>query len=92
MPGRYVSLGALGLLRGRKATSYPSPEIKRMLEAAGAEVVWGSFVREGNVATAAQCLAGQQLVGWVVESLAGAEQREKVLRSAAPLDAIEVSL
>jgi hypothetical protein len=44
------------------------------------------------VATAAQCLSGQHLVGWVVESLAGAEQKEKVLRSAAPLDAVEVSL
>jgi transcriptional regulator GlxA family with amidase domain len=85
-------LGALGLLKGRKATSYPSAEIKRMLEEAGAEVVWDSFVREGNVATAAQCLAGQQLVGWVVENLAGVEQREKVLRSAAALDTIEVSL
>ncbi len=85
-------LGALGLLKGRKATSYPSAEIKRMLEDAGAEVVWDSFVREGNVATAAQCLSGQYLVGWVVESLAGPAQREKVLRSAAALDAIEVSL
>jgi transcriptional regulator GlxA family with amidase domain len=85
-------LGALGLLKGRRATSYPSAEIKRMLEEAGAEVVWDSFVREGNVATAAQCLSGQHLVGWVVESLAGAEQKEKVLRSAAPLDAVEVSL
>lgn len=85
-------LGALGLLKGRKATSYPSAEIKRMLEEAGAEVVWDSFVREGNVATAAQCLSGQYLAGWVVESLAGAEQREKVLRSVAALGAVEVSL
>lgn len=85
-------LGALGLLRGRKATSYPSAEIKKMLEDAGAEVVWDSFVPEGNVATAAQCLSGQHLVGWVIESLAGSEQREKVLRSAAPLDSVRVSL
>lgn len=85
-------LGALGLLKGRKVTSYPSAEIKRMLEDAGAEVVWDSFVREGNVATAAQCLSGQHLVGWVVETLAGVEQRERVLRSAAPLDAVGVSL
>ena len=85
-------LGALGLLKGRRATSYPSAEIKKMLEGMGAEVVWDSFVREGNVATAAQCLAGQHLVGWVVESLAGREQRDKVLRSAAPLDAVDVAL
>ena len=85
-------LGALGLLKGRRATSYPSPEVKQMLEGMGAEVVWHPFVQEGNVATAAQCLAGQHLVGWVIEALADAEQREKVLRSAAPLDTIEVSL
>ena len=85
-------LGALGLLKGRRATSYPSSEIKRMLEEAGAEVVWDAFVREGNVATAAQCLAGQHLVGWVVETFAGAVERERVLRSAAALDSVEVSL
>ena len=85
-------LGALGLLKGRRATSYPSAEVKRMLEGMGAEVVWHPFVQEGNVATAAQCLSGQYLVGWVIEALAGPGQREKVLRSAAPLDAVEVSL
>ena len=84
-------LGALGFLKGRKATTYPSPEIKRMLEGMGAEVVWDSFVREGNVATAAQCLSGQHLVGWVVESLVGRGQKEKVLKSAAPLDTVAVS-
>lgn len=85
-------LGALGLLQGRRATSYPSAEIKQMLEGMGAEVVWDSFIRDGNVATAAQCLSGQHLVGWVIESLAGGEQKEKVLKSAAPLDVVEVLL
>lgn len=85
-------LGALGLLKGRRATSYPSAELKSLLEGFGAEVVWRSFVREGNVATAAQCLSGQHLAGWVIESLAGAEQREKAIRSAAPLDDVEVSV
>lgn len=85
-------LGALGLLRGRRATTYPSAELKATLEAMGAEVVWRSFVREGNVATAAQCLSGQHLAGWVIESLAGAAQRRRALESVAPLDDIEVSL
>jgi transcriptional regulator GlxA family with amidase domain len=85
-------LGALGLLKGRKATTYPSAELKSLLEGMGAEVVWKSFVREGNVATAAQCLSGQHLAGWVIESLAGAEQRERALKSAAALDDIEVSV
>ncbi|MDQ3803920.1 MAG: DJ-1/PfpI family protein [Acidobacteriota bacterium] len=83
-------LGALGLLRGKKATSYPSAEIKKALEGMGAEVVWESFIRDGNVATAAQCLAGQYLAGWVIESLAGRGQREKALQSVAPLSDIKV--
>ena len=85
-------LGALGFLRGKKATSYPSAEIKKTLEGMGAKVIWDSFVREGNVATAAQCLAGQYLAGWVIESLAGLEQREKALQSVAPLNAIKITL
>ena len=85
-------LGALGFLKGRRATSYPSAEIKRLLEEMGAEVVWRSFVLDGNVATAAQCLSGAHLAGWVIERLAGAEYREKALRSVAPLDDAEVSV
>ena len=85
-------LGALGFLKGRRATSYPSAEIKEALEGMGAEVVWETFVRQGNVATAAQCLAGQHLAGWVIESLAGREQSERALRSVAPLGSIKVSL
>jgi len=85
-------LGALGLLKGRRATTYPSAELKSLLEGMGAEVVWESFVREGNVATAAQCLAGQHLAGWVIETLAGAGQKEKALKSVAPLDTLSVEL
>ncbi len=85
-------LGALGLLKGKRATSYPSAEIKSALEEMGAEVVWASFVHEGNVATAAQCIAGQYLAGWVIENLAGVEQREKALSSVAPLDGMTVSV
>jgi transcriptional regulator GlxA family with amidase domain len=85
-------LGALGFLRGKRATSYPSAEIKELLEGMGAEVVWESFVRDGNVATAAQCLSGQYLAGWVIERLAGPEQRQKALASVAPLDAVRVAL
>lgn len=85
-------LGALGLLKGKRATTYPSAELKSLLEGMGAEVVWESFVREGNVATAAQCLAGQHLAGWIIETLAGVEQREAALKSVAPLDALSVEL
>ena len=85
-------LAKLGLLRGKKATTYPAADLKAMLEEMGVEVVWESFVREGNIATAAQCLAGQYLAGWVIEALAGVEQKEKALRSVAVLDSIRVSL
>ena len=85
-------LGALGFLRGRRATTYPSAELKGALEEMGASIVWETFVREGSVATAAQCLAGQHLAGWVIETLAGAGQREKALASVAPLGSIKVSL
>jgi transcriptional regulator GlxA family with amidase domain len=85
-------LGALGFLRGRRATTYPSAELKSALEGMGASVVWDSFVREGNVATAAQCLAGQYLAGWVIETLAGVEQRDRALASVAPLGSMNISL
>lgn len=85
-------LGALGFLKGKKATGYPSAEIKTALENFGAEVVWKSFVREGNVATAAQCLSGKFLAGWVIENLAGADWRDKVLNSAESLDEMEISV
>ena len=85
-------LGALGLLKGRRATSYPSAEIKKYLENFGATVVWESFVQENHIATAAQCLSGQYLAGWVIETLAGVEQKNKALQSVAPLDDINSNL
>lgn len=83
-------LGKLGFLKGRKATAYPSEEIKKLLESFGAEVSWKSFIEQGNVATAAQCLAGQNLVGWVIERLAGGEEMKRVIESAAPLDNLKI--
>jgi len=85
-------LGALGLLKGKRATTYPVAETKRLLQGMGAEVVWEPFVQEGNIATAAQCLAGQHLAGWVIESFLGPQEKEKVLRTVAPLDLIKVSV
>lgn len=85
-------LGALGLLKGKSATSYPSAEIKKALENFGAKVVWKSFVQSGNIATAAQCLSGKFLAGWVIEKLVGIEAKDKALRSAEMLDDIKVSV
>lgn len=85
-------LGALGFLRGKRATSYPSAEIKQALESFGATVVWQSFIRTGNVATAAQCLSGKFLAGWVIETLVGAKAKEDALQSVEMLDEVNVSV
>lgn len=76
-------LAALGLLNGKTATTYPTA--KGMLEGFGVKVVERPFVAEGNVATAAGCLAVQYLVGWVIERTVGPEARADVLRSVQPV-------
>jgi transcriptional regulator GlxA family with amidase domain len=76
-------LGALGLLEGKRATTYPtSVELLRQM---GVQVIEQPFVREGNVATAAGCLSAQYLAGWVIEELLGKETRELVLKSIQPI-------
>lgn len=76
-------LAALGLLDGKTATTYPTA--KGMLEGFGVEVVERAFVAEGNVATAAGCLAVQYLVGWAIERTVGLDARADVLRSVQPV-------
>lgn len=76
-------LAALGLLDGKPATTYPTA--KGLLEGFGVEVVERPFVAEGNIATAAGCLAVQYLVGWVIERAVGPEARADVLRSVQPV-------
>lgn len=76
-------LGALGLLSGKKATTYPSA--KPLLEQYGVEVVERPFVCEGNIATAGGCLAGVYLAAWVIEALAGPAIRDAVVTSCQPV-------
>lgn len=76
-------LAALGLLDGKQATTYPTA--KTALESFGIEVVEKPFVQEGNIATAAGCLSAQYLVGWVIETLAGQVEKEKVLTYIQPV-------
>jgi transcriptional regulator GlxA family with amidase domain len=76
-------LAKLGLLEGKRATTYPTQ--RKRLEALGVRVEEQPFVREGNVATAAGCLAAVDLVGWIIEELAGVAQREMVVRSVQPV-------
>jgi transcriptional regulator GlxA family with amidase domain len=76
-------LAALGLLKGRRATTYPSAV--NILRQYGVEVVEEPIVIEGNLATAGGCLAGQYLAGWVIERLVGREIADAVLTSCQPV-------
>lgn len=78
-------LAAKGLLAGKRATTYPTS--KALLEELGVEVVERAFVEEGRVATAAGCLAAQELCGWIIEALAGPGERRRVLASVQPVGA-----
>jgi transcriptional regulator GlxA family with amidase domain len=77
-------LAALGLLDGKRATTYPTSRAL-LAEFDTVEIVEQAFVQEGKVATAAGCLAGADLAGWVIAELAGSELRDDVLRSVQPV-------
>jgi transcriptional regulator GlxA family with amidase domain len=79
-----IILAEKGLLRGRRATTYPT-YFKRLAEYDGVQPVEEPFVRNGNVATAGGCLAAQLLSSWVMETLAGPELAEAVLASILPV-------
>jgi transcriptional regulator GlxA family with amidase domain len=79
-----VILAEKGLLKGRRATTYPT-YFKRLAEYEGVEVVDEAFVRNGNVATAGGCLAAQLLCGWITETLASAELADAVIASILPV-------
>ena len=77
-------LAALGILKpGDEATTYPTA--RKQLEEFGVRVVEKPFVRKGNVATAAGCLSAQNLVGWVISTLADDSIKELVLNSIRPV-------
>ncbi len=78
-------LAKLGLLDGLSATTYPTAA--SALEELGVTFVEQPFVRHGNIATAAGCLAAQYLCGWMVNELAGSDERERMLRSVQPVGA-----
>jgi len=76
-------LGAKGLLTGLTATTYPTAW--KELEAFGARAVQEPFVQHGRIATAAGCLAAQDLAGWVIETLTDRRTRDLALRSVQPV-------
>jgi hypothetical protein len=76
-------LHALGLVAGKRATTHPT--VVDLLRAEGVDVIPAPFVREGNVATAAACLAGVDLASWVIASLVGEDAREAALAGMRPV-------
>jgi transcriptional regulator GlxA family with amidase domain len=76
-------LAGLGLLRGRRATTYPTTVA--ILGEMGVEVVAEPFVAEGRVATAAACLAGVDLAGWAIEAMYGPAVRSAALAEVQPV-------
>lgn len=76
-------MAKLGLLEGRRATTYPTSKL--LLETFGVKVVEKPFVASGKVATAGGCLAQQYLAGWVIETLADKKWRDLVLKSIQPV-------
>ena len=81
--GGALLLAALGLLKGKTATTYPTT--KRALEAWGVSVEEKPFIANGNVATAGGCLAAQYIVGWVIEKKADKAWKDLVLKSIQPV-------
>lgn len=75
-------LGALGLLKNKKATTYPTAFD---LLGSYCEVVREPFVEVGNIATGARCLSGDKLALWIIEKLAGTVVSEKVYEAVKPL-------
>lgn len=76
-------LGAMGLLTGKQATTYPTAA--HQLAEFGVEIVNKSFVNVGNISTAAGCLAGQELAAWIIDSLIGADMTARVLETVQPV-------
>lgn len=80
-------LAALGLLRGRRATTYPAADLHAALADLGVTLVPEALVVDGGIATAAQCLAGVDLVGWFLGRLAGTEAAARSIASVRRLGA-----
>ncbi len=74
-------LAKLGLLDGLSATTYPS--VFGDLEAMGIRTERRPLLVHGNLATAGGCLAGADLVGWMIERLISPQVAQRVLASIA---------
>ncbi|KAA0547151.1 thiamine biosynthesis protein ThiJ [Bacillus sp. BGMRC 2118] len=76
-------LGAKGLLKGLKATTYPT--VVDQLRKFDVEVIEQSFVTNGNVSTAAGCFAAQDLSAWIIRNLTDEDMVNTVLETVQPV-------
>jgi transcriptional regulator GlxA family with amidase domain len=84
-------LAALGLLNNVPATTYPSAT--EALKAYGVEVLEDKhLVTQGNIGTAAGCLAAVDLMGWAIAKLYDEQTRQDVIASVLPIGQGQVCL
>lgn len=77
-------IAALGLLDGLSATTYPTAV--EDLEKYGVVVLKDKhMVTQGNLGTAAGCLAAVDLMGWAIERLYDSKVKEAVIASVLPV-------
>jgi transcriptional regulator GlxA family with amidase domain len=76
-------LAALGLLKNKSATTYPTAF--EALKQFNVNVIEKPFVCEGNIATGARCMSGDKLALWIIEKLAGEAISQKVFDAVKPL-------
>lgn len=77
-------IAALGHLRGLKATTYPS--VFELLKGYGVDVLENKhLVIQGNIATAAGCLAAVDLMAWAIEKMYDEKTSQDVIASVLPI-------
>ncbi len=77
-------IASLGHLKGLSATTYPTAfeELRNL----GVEVLEDKhLVTQGNIGTAAGCLAAVDLIGWALEKLYDEKVKEDVIASVLPI-------
>jgi transcriptional regulator GlxA family with amidase domain len=77
-------IAALGHLEGLKATTYPS--VFELLKGYGVEVLEDKhLVIQGNIGTAAGCLAAVDLMAWAIEKMYDEKTSQDVIASVLPI-------